>query len=273
MEGEENKIEAAKAAIISQEKKEKLKIEPGKTEEKKKEGNQKSEKKEGPTDKETNEQEFNLRETLSKLKIPMYFLAIIFGVFGILGTIVLILLSFPIIDNIEVPIITQIEDVTGLISNLEAGITSVEDQLGTFNKSITDFGTTITGMKSGFKNTGEALINFGDAVDGISIGPLAGLGTYSTKIKNAGNSFILTTGSLEEIEKNIEKQNVGLTDLKQKISAMKGNVAKQKNDLVSAKEAIEQTFNSMRLVVIIFGLLMIMLYLGVIALSIAGMGS
>ncbi|MBS3068158.1 hypothetical protein J4450_05620 [Candidatus Micrarchaeota archaeon] len=267
---EENKIEAAKAVVILQEKKEKQVKGSGPSAL----GNeQKKPKPEKEKKTEVKEPEFNLKETLSKIKMPMYLLAIAFGVFGIIGTIILVLLSFPIIDNIEVPITTQIEDITGLIGNLEAGVVNVEGQLDTFNKSIKDFGTTITGMKSGFKNTGEALIDFGDAVDGISLGPLAGLSQYSTKMKNAGNSFILTTDSLGEVEKNIEKQNIGLSDLKQKISAMRGNVIKQKNDLVSAKEAIGQTFNSMRLVVIIFGLLLVILYLGVIALAVAGLGT
>lgn len=218
------------------------------------------------------EEEFDLKEVLAKIKIPLYILAVVFGVLGILGTTILMLLSFPIIDNIEIPIVTQADDISGLASRLEAAVASAEGQLETFNRTIADFGASISGIETSFKNTGGAVRDFGSALETVSLGPLLSIGQYGTRIKNAGNDILTTGDSLGQLATGIKNHQTGVAELKERIIGMREGIAKQKNDIVSARDAIRQTFSSMRLVILVFGLLMIILYLGIIALAIAGMG-
>ena len=211
--------------------------------------------------------EFNLKDTINKIKMPLHVAAVLLGIIGIMGTIILMLLSFPIIDNLETPVISQIESLNLAFDKAEVAVSNIENQLSTFNKSIGDLEASFESMKTSFKNTGESVRSFGEALESIS------LGQQGANIKNAGADLIKTSDSLGELSKDMKKNQVGLLELKNKMASIREGVAKQKDDLRAAGEAIKQTFSSMRVVITLFGILLIMIYLGIIAIAIAGLGS
>ena len=76
---------------------------------------------------------------------------------------------------------------------------------------------------------------------------------------------------LADKEKKLKEYNSRLR-IKGKIGEIKNEVTKQKNDLAGASESIKQGFSTMRLVAIIFGFLLIILYSSIIMVAVAGLG-
>ncbi len=221
-------------------------------------------------DGERSKNEVGAFNTIAQFRKPLHYAAIGCAGMGIILTIGLIVVLFIIIGTIETPALEQVGEMQKMLEDGEHVVGEIDRQLASVNTTLQAVETSITSAQASFKSTGTAIRGLGEELEGI---PLLGLGEYGAQLKAAGADLEKTAADLETIGPAIAQNQENLFALRAEINDVKHTLAREKNEVGYVKNSIESTFLYSRIGVILFGAMMILLYVGILALAITGLGN
>ncbi len=213
----------------------------------------------------------DIKKNVKKIRAPLHVAAIFFSGLGVIATIIMVFLLFQAADNAQSEISAQISDAKGIFEKASAAITDVGSQLDGLNKSMGSAAESVASLKNSLKSTGSVLSDFGTSIGSVDLGQLFSLKQQGDAIKKAGNDLLTTSQSFGELAANLQKQQGGMITLKNKIKSMQDAVKKQKDDLDSAATVLEQIFSNAKIAIVAFGIILILLFGGVMAIAVAGL--
>ena len=206
-----------------------------------------------------------MEDFLKKVKDYLYYVSVGVSLIGILGTLIIMVLAYNVMDVIEKQAITQIEQTGQIVSEVESGIWTVIDEVSSLNKTVDEIDKSLDGLGDAIITTGSEIKTFGSLLETISFG------ANGESLVNAGESLRDTGASINNLD--FDEHKDGILKIKNDLKEVQNQITQQKEVIVGAKKTSQDVFSTLKLIVIIFGILEILLF-GVILLnSVAGLGN
>ena len=212
-----------------------------------------------------------MKDVLKLIKNYLYYISVGSSIIGILGTIAIMILGYNLIDTLQKEATNQIEQTTKVVTQVESGLETAVSEASALNKTVGELDTNFRSLAFSLKSVGNNLKIFGEGVDGLDgLNILNGLNVLNN-FQNSGNELILIGNNIYKID--IGKHQEGIENLKNKLNDLKNEVTHQKEIISSTINTGNQIFSTLKIIVIIFGILEMIMF-GIILLnSIAGLGN
>ncbi|MFH2105742.1 MAG: hypothetical protein ABII22_00635 [Candidatus Micrarchaeota archaeon] len=213
--------------------------------------------------------EMNKREKRKQTKKYLYYISISVSILGILGTVILMMLSYYVLDTTHKETLNQLEQTDEVMMQIELSLDSSMNEISNLETTVDEMDLTIRQLKTSITMMGNTLKSFGQTVSGINFGGLIGFQEEGRMMKETGDAFIQTGDSLDEI--NLKAHKGAISKFKDEIAILKQEISDERSAMEGAQKTSNDVFLALKAMAIIFCILEIMLF-GVILMNcLAGM--
>lgn len=206
---------------------------------------------------------------LAKLKKPIYALSLAIGLLGIFIAMIIAFVVNNSLDKTEYAISKSMDGAALIILNTETTLLSVENEVGTTNKSIAKIKASTAELSSGLKGTGTAISGFSDTLSLLSIAG-AGFASSATTLKNSSQSLINTATSLENLSKNLDEHQTNMGDIQKNIGKTRNELETQRKQMGQIKTTVTGIIGGIKLANLLLFVMFLAMFGILITNSIAG---
>ncbi len=195
------------------------------------------------------------------MKKPIHALAAIMGVVGIIIALVVAFMVNGTIDNLENSTMKNLNSIDRTLSDLEVTVENAEEEVKGMDSDLEVVGSSMEQLAGGVKESGRTIGSIGNELSVLTVLG-ADFGQYSQGLNQSGEELVNAAGLLEDVSASLTGKDEGLSDIGLGLQGVKQNIKQQRSEIRNLKNSLKSTFDTLRLVNILFFLL-IAIILGV----------
>jgi len=155
------------------------------------------------------------------------------GIFGTILTIILFLVMYITIDEIEGTLTPQINQLGNSIDNVEKSIGTAEDEMEVFATGFGTLGSSMEGIQNALEKTGSVVKT---------------LGYLDTNLAKSGDELIEASEGFGEFTGSIQNIEDGIFSFKNELSVIKNDLATHRRNLADIRDTLTNTMGMLKLV-------------------------
>ena len=154
------------------------------------------------------------------------------GIFGTVLTIILFLVMYFTIDQMEGTLTPQINQLGNSIDNVEKSIETAEGEMEVFASGFGTLGSSMKGIQDALEQTG---------------GVIKTLGYLDTNLAKSGDDLIDASEGFGEFTASIQDTKEGILSFKSELSVIKNDLATHRRNLADIRDTLTDTMGMLKL--------------------------